>query len=50
MKIYFPIGGHLNRKGEMIYPYVYPTVVIALLLLAAAFIMLKYTKDRKSVV
>ena len=49
MKIYFPIGGHLNRKGEMIYPYVYPTVVIALLLLAAAFIMLKYTKFGRSI-
>ncbi len=39
----------MNRKGEMIYPYVYPTVVIALLLLAAAFIMLKYTKFGRSI-
>lgn len=49
MKIYLPIGGHMNKKGVMIYPYVYPTVVIALILLVLAFIMLKYTKFGRSI-
>ena len=43
-KIYLPFGGYLNKKGMMIQPYIYPTVIIALVLLVAAFIMLKYTK------
>ncbi|MDO5409657.1 MAG: sugar ABC transporter permease YjfF [Lachnospiraceae bacterium] len=47
-KLYLPFGGYANRKGIMIMPYIYPTVVIALLLLAAAFIMLKYTKFGRS--
>ena len=33
MKLYIPFGGYLNKKGVMIYPYIYPTVVIALILL-----------------
>lgn len=49
MKIYLPVGGHLNKKGVMIYPYVYPTVVIALILLVIAFVMLKYTKFGRSI-
>ena len=49
MKIYLPVGGHLNKKGVMIYPYVYPTVVIALILLVIAFIMLKFTKFGRSI-
>lgn len=48
-KIYLPFGGHLNRKGVMIYPYIYPTVIIALLLLVLAFIVLKYTKFGRSI-
>ncbi|MDP4179543.1 MAG: sugar ABC transporter permease YjfF [Bacillota bacterium] len=43
-KIYLPFGGSLNRRGVMVYPYVYPTVVLALVVLIASFIMLKYTK------
>ena len=48
-KIYLPFGGYLNKKGMMIQPYIYPTVIIALVLLVAAFIMLKYTKFGRSV-
>ncbi len=48
-KLYFPFGGYINKKGVMIYPYVYPTVIIALLLLIIAFIMLKYTKFGRSI-
>ena len=33
----------------MIYPYIYPTVVIALILLVLAFIMLKFTKFGRSI-
>lgn len=33
----------------MIQPYIYPTVIIALVLLVAAFIMLKYTKFGRSI-
>lgn len=47
-KIYLPFGGYVNRKGMMIQPYIYPTVVIALLLLVLAFIMLRYTKFGRS--
>jgi len=48
-KIYLPFGGDLNKKGMMIQPYIYPTVIIALVLLVAAFIMLKYTKFGRSI-
>lgn len=47
-KIYLPFGGYVNRKGVMIQPYIYPTVIIALVLLILAFIMLKYTKFGRS--
>lgn len=49
VKVYLPFGGYTNKKGVMIYPYVYPTVIIALLLLVIAFIMLKYTKFGRSI-
>ncbi|NLD47247.1 MAG: sugar ABC transporter permease YjfF [Clostridiaceae bacterium] len=48
-KIYLPFGGTLNRKGVMIYPYIYPTVILAMLVLVAAFVMLKYTKFGRSI-
>ena len=48
-KIYLPFGGYLNKKGMMNQPYIYPTVIIALVLLVAAFIMLKYTKFGRSI-
>ena len=35
-KMYLPFGGYLNKKGIMIYPYIYPTV-------------LKYTKFGRSI-
>lgn len=48
-KIYLPFGGYLNKKGMLIQPYIYPTVIIALVLLVIAFIMLKYTKFGRSI-
>ncbi|MDO4788092.1 MAG: sugar ABC transporter permease YjfF [Johnsonella sp.] len=47
-KIYLPFGGYLNKKGVLIQPYIYPTVLIALLLLLLAFLMLRYTKFGRS--
>lgn len=48
-KIYLPFGGYLNKKGRMIYPYIYPSVVIALVILVILFLMLKYTKFGRSI-
>lgn len=48
-KIYLPFGGYLNKKGRMIYPYIYPSVVIALAILVILFLMLKYTKFGRSI-
>ena len=49
LRIYLPFGGYYNKKGVLIQPYIYPTVVIAILLLIAAFVMLKYTKFGRSI-
>ena len=48
-KIYFPFGGYVNRKGVMIYPYIYPSVVIAMVVLLLVCIMLRYTKFGRSI-
>ena len=48
-KIYLPFGGYVNKKGSTILPYIYPSVVIALLVLVVVFIMLKYTKFGRSI-
>lgn len=48
-KIYLPFGGTMNKKGVMLYPYVYPSVIIAVVILIAVFIMLKYTKFGRSI-
>lgn len=48
-KIYFPFGGYVNKKGVTVYPYIYPSVVLALIVLAVVFIMLRYTKFGRSV-
>jgi simple sugar transport system permease protein len=47
-KIYLPFGGYVNKKGTMIYPYIYPSVVVALIALVLVFAMLKYTKFGRS--
>ncbi len=48
-KIYFPFGGSVNRKGVMVYPYLYPSVFLALLTLVLFFVILRYTKFGRSV-
>ncbi len=47
-KIKIPFGGYLNNKGKYMTPYVRPGVVVALLVLVAIFIMLRYTKFGRS--
>ena len=48
-RIYLPFGGYLNRKGVMVYPYIYPTVVLALIVVIIVYLMLKYTKFGRSI-
>lgn len=48
-KIYFPFGGYTNKKGKVIAPYIYPSVIIALVILVLVFIMLRYTKFGRSI-
>ncbi|MDK2807682.1 MAG: galactofuranose transport system permease protein [Clostridiales bacterium] len=48
-KLYLPFGGTINRKGIMIYPYVYPSVILALLVLVLFYVILKFTKFGRSV-
>jgi simple sugar transport system permease protein len=48
-KIYLPILGQVNKKGIIVYPYVYPSVVIALVILFLAFVFLRYTRFGRSI-
>ena len=48
-KMYLPFGATVNRKGVLVYPYIYPTVVAALVIVALVFIILRYTKFGRSV-
>lgn len=43
-KIYLPFGGYTNRRGVLVVPYIYPTVIIALVVLVLIWAMLRYTK------
>ena len=43
-KITLPFGGYVNKKGALIPAYIFPSVIIALLVLAVVYILLKYTK------
>ena len=47
-RIYLPFGGVPNRKGVLIMPYFGVGVVIALVVLIAIFLMLRYTKFGRS--
>ncbi|MGL5258983.1 MAG: ABC transporter permease subunit [Lachnospiraceae bacterium] len=48
-KIYLPFGGYVNKKGVVIEPYIYPSVLIALLVLVILFFLLKFTKFGRSI-
>ena len=39
----------MNKKGKIIHPYIYPSVIIALIVLVIAFLLLKYTKFGRSI-
>ena len=47
-KIYLPIGSY-NKKGVFLPAYIYPTVVIALLIWIAIMIIMKFTKFGRSI-
>lgn len=43
------LGGTVNKKGVVNYPFIYPSVVIALAVLVLVFVVLKYTKFGRTV-
>ena len=47
-RIYLPFGGTVNRAGKLIMPYIGIGVVIALVVLAVIFLVLRYTKFGRS--
>lgn len=49
MKLQLPFGGYVNKKGILQMPYVRVTVVVALLVVAAVFLLLRYTKFGRSI-
>lgn len=48
-KIYLPFGGAANKKGVVVMPYIYTSVVMALIVLVVIFIVLRYTKFGRSI-
>lgn len=49
MKIFLPLGGYENKKGMMIMPYIYPTVIVALFIILLFFFILRYSKFGRSI-
>jgi simple sugar transport system permease protein len=48
-KLNLPFGGTVNKRGVLVEPYIYPSVVIALIVLIIIFLILKYTKFGRSI-
>lgn len=48
-KFYLPFGSYENKRGDMIYPYIYPSVLMAIAVLILIYILLKYTKFGRSI-
>ena len=48
-KIQFPFGGTVNKKGVLVLPYIRITVIVALIVVVAIYLMLKYTKFGRSI-
>lgn len=48
LKITLPFGGYMNRRGIMQMPFLRVTVVVAIIVVIAVFLMLKYTKFGRS--
>lgn len=47
-RIYLPFGGTVNKAGKLIMPYIGVGVVVALVVLVAIFLVLRYTKFGRS--
>ena len=47
-RIFLPVGAYTNNKGVLQVPYIRITVVVALIVLVAIFLMLRYTKFGRS--
>ena len=47
-RIFLPFGAYTNNKGVLQVPYIRITVVVALIVLVAIFLMLRYTKFGRS--
>lgn len=47
-KINLPFGGYMNKKGVLQMPYIRVSVVVALVVVAIIFLMLRYTKFGRS--
>lgn len=43
------LGGTVNKKGITIYPFIYPSVIIAILILLFVFLLLKFTKFGRTI-
>lgn len=43
------LGGNVNKKGVVNYPFLYPSVIIALVVLVLVFVALKYTKFGRTI-
>lgn len=48
-KIYLPFGGVTNKKGMTVFPYVYPSVILAIAVLVLVFILLKFTRFGRAI-
>lgn len=48
-KIYLNFISTVNKKGKILHPYIYPSVIIAIIVLILAAILLKYTKFGRSI-
>ena len=48
-KIYIPFITTVTKKGKIMHPYIYPSVLIALAVLIIVFLVLKYTKFGRSI-
>ena len=48
-KIILPVMGTMNKHGKMMYPFIYPSVIIAVSILVIMFVVLKFTKFGRSI-
>ena len=49
LRISLPLLGTLNKHGKMIYPFIYPSVIVAFAVVVLMFLMLRYTKFGRAV-